>query len=89
MFNPPSTYWDGMSIVIKYIAGKEGGLDKLKGKKIGFIFSTAAYGKEPMPLLHDFAKEYGFSSSFIRSPPRKCKTSRASGSAFAATNRTI
>ena len=38
IFNPPATYWDGMSMIIKYIAGKEGGLDKLKGKTIGFIY---------------------------------------------------
>ncbi len=61
IFNPPSTYWDGMSIVIRYIAGKEGGLDKLKGKTIGFIFFDGGYGREPLPLLHDLAKDYGFS----------------------------
>src|SRR5205807_10194816 len=38
IFNPPATYWDGLSIIFNYIAGKEGGLDKLKGKTIGFIF---------------------------------------------------
>ena len=42
MFNPPATYWDGMSMIIKYIGGKEGGLDKLKGKTVGFIFLDAA-----------------------------------------------
>jgi branched-chain amino acid transport system substrate-binding protein len=61
IFNPPSTYWDGMSIVIRYIAGKEGGFDKLKGKTIGFIFFDGGYGREPLPLLHDLAKDYGFS----------------------------
>jgi branched-chain amino acid transport system substrate-binding protein len=60
IFNPPATYWDGMSMVVRYIAGKEGGLDKLKGKTIGFIFFDGGYGREPLPLLHDFAKEYGF-----------------------------
>jgi len=60
VFNPPSTYWDGMSIVVRYIAGKEGGLDKLKGKTIGFIFFDGGYGREPLPLLHDLAKDYGF-----------------------------
>ncbi len=60
IFNPPSTYWDGMSIIIKYIGGKEGGLDKLKGKTIGFIFFDGGYGREPLPLLHDLAKDYGF-----------------------------
>jgi len=38
IFNPPATYWDAMSIVFKYIGGREGGLDKLKGKTIGYIF---------------------------------------------------
>src|SRR5829696_1397205 len=33
VFNPPATYWDGLSMIIKYIGEKEGGLEKLKGKK--------------------------------------------------------
>src|SRR3954463_12443030 len=33
VFNPPDTYWDGLSMIIKFIGDKEGGLDKLKGKK--------------------------------------------------------
>ena len=60
IFNPPATYWDGLSIIMKYIGGKEGGLDKLKGKTIGYIFLESGYGREPLPLLHDFAKQYGF-----------------------------
>ena len=38
IFNPPATYWDGLSMIFRYIGGKEGGLDKLKGKTIGYIF---------------------------------------------------
>ena len=38
--------------LLKYIGGKEGGLDKLKGKTIGYIFFDGGYGREPMPLLH-------------------------------------
>jgi branched-chain amino acid transport system substrate-binding protein len=61
IFNPPDTYWDGMSIALKYIAQKEGGgLAKLKGKTIGFIYLDVGYGREPIPLLNDFAKSYGF-----------------------------
>ena len=60
IFNPPATYWDGLSIIMKYIGSKEGGLDKLKGKTIGFIFLESGYGREPIPLLEQFAKEYGF-----------------------------
>ena len=60
VFNPPATYWDGASVFIKYVAEKEGGLDKLKGKKIGLIHLDAPFGKEPIPLLEALAKEYGF-----------------------------
>jgi branched-chain amino acid transport system substrate-binding protein len=60
VFNPPATYWDGLSMIFKYIGGKEGGLDKLKGKTIGFIFFDGGYGREPIPLLEQFAKDYGF-----------------------------
>ena len=60
IFNPPSTYWDGASVFIKYVAQQEGGLDKLKGKKIGLVHLDAPYGKEPIPLLEALAKDYGF-----------------------------
>jgi branched-chain amino acid transport system substrate-binding protein len=60
IFNPPATYWDGLSMIFKYIGQKEGGLAKLKGKTIGFIFLESGYGREPIPLLEQFAKEYGF-----------------------------
>jgi len=60
IFNPPATYWDGLSMIFRYIGGKEGGLDKLKGKTIGYIFFDGGYGREPIPLLEQFAKDYGF-----------------------------
>src|SRR6266436_1826058 len=60
VFNPPATYWDGLSMIFKYIGGKEGGLDKLKGKTVGYIFFEGGYGREPIPLLEQFAKDYGF-----------------------------
>jgi branched-chain amino acid transport system substrate-binding protein len=60
IFNPPATYWDGASVFVKYVAEKEGGFDKLKGKKIGLVHLDAPYGKEPIPLLEHLAKDYGF-----------------------------
>ncbi len=60
IFNPPATYWDGASMFVRYIAGKEGGMDKLKGKKVGLVHLDAPYGKEPIPLLEALAKDYGF-----------------------------
>jgi branched-chain amino acid transport system substrate-binding protein len=60
IFNPPNTYWDGASMILKYIASKEGGLEKLKGKKIGYIHLDASFGKEPIPLLEQLSKDLGF-----------------------------
>ena len=60
VFNPPATYWDGLSQIIKYIAAQESGLDKLKGKKIGYIYLDAGFGREPIPLFQALAAEYGF-----------------------------
>ncbi|MBD8893818.1 ABC transporter substrate-binding protein [Roseibium litorale] len=60
IFNVPDTYWDGASVAIKYIGEQEGGLEKLKGKKIGYIFLDAGYGREPIPLLEQLSQKYGF-----------------------------
>ena len=61
VFNVPATYWDQASAVIKYIGQEEGGgPETLKGKTIGFIFLESGYGREPIPLLEEFAEKYGF-----------------------------
>lgn len=60
VFNPPNTYWDGLSMIIRYIGEQEGGLDKLKGKKLGYIYLDAGFGKEPIPMFEQFAKDLGF-----------------------------
>lgn len=60
VFNPPDTYWDGASAVITDIARREGGVEALKGKKIGYIFLDAGYGREPIPLLEQMASDMGF-----------------------------
>ncbi len=64
VFNPPDTYWDGMSMILTYMAmqegGKEGDLSVLKGKKIGYVYLDAGFGKEPLPLLQNLAQAEGF-----------------------------
>jgi branched-chain amino acid transport system substrate-binding protein len=60
VFNFPATYWDQATVFIKYIAEKEGGLDKLKGKKIALVYHNSAYGKEPIRTLEKAAEKYGF-----------------------------
>ncbi|MEE4235933.1 MAG: ABC transporter substrate-binding protein [Anderseniella sp.] len=70
IFNPPATYWDGASAIIKHIAEQEGGLENLKDKKIGYIYLDAGYGKEPIPLLEQFKEKYGF-ELFLYAVPGK------------------
>ncbi|MBC7283719.1 ABC transporter substrate-binding protein, partial [Hoeflea sp.] len=60
VFNPPDTYWDGASAIITDIARREGGKENLKGKKIGYIFLDAGYGREAIPLLEQMASDMGF-----------------------------
>jgi branched-chain amino acid transport system substrate-binding protein len=60
VFNPPVTYWDGASVMVRHMANREGGFDKLKGKKLGLIHLDAPFGKEPIPVLESLAKKYGF-----------------------------
>jgi len=54
------TYWDAADILIQHVAKKEGGFDKLKGKKIALVYHDSPYGKEPIPLLQARAKMHGF-----------------------------
>lgn len=66
IFNAPTTYWGQMSSILSYIGKQEGGgLDNLKGKKIGFIYLDVGYGREPIPLLETMAKTYGFETVMI------------------------
>ena len=58
VFNPPATYWDGLSEILKYVGG--GSIDNLKGKTIGYLYFDAGFGKEPIPLFQSLAKEVGF-----------------------------
>lgn len=55
-----TNYWSQNTAKIKFIGAKEGGMDKLKGKKIVNIYHDSAYGKETIPLLDAQAKKYGF-----------------------------
>ena len=59
-FNFPTTYWSQASAVIEYIGQQEGGMDKLKGKKIAHVFHNSPYGKEANPTLELLADKYGY-----------------------------
>ncbi len=54
------SYWTAADILIQHIGKKEGGLDKLKGKKIAIVYHDSPFGREPMALLDERAKMHGF-----------------------------
>ena len=54
------TYWDAADILVQHIGKKEGGLDKLKGKKIALVYHDSPYGKEPIAMLQERQKMHGF-----------------------------
>ncbi|RYG06992.1 MAG: ABC transporter permease, partial [Burkholderiales bacterium] len=54
------TYWVASDAILQAIAKKEGGWDKLKGKKIGLVYHDSPFGKEPIPLMQERARMHGF-----------------------------
>jgi branched-chain amino acid transport system substrate-binding protein len=63
-----TNYWSQNTAKIKFIGMKEGGMDKLKGKKIVNVYHDSAYGKETIPVLDAQAKKYGFTVTHIPVP---------------------
>src|SRR5271155_5382058 len=58
IFNPPATYWDGLSEILKYVGG--GSIEALKGKTLGSLYFDGGFGREPIPLFQSLAKDIGF-----------------------------
>jgi branched-chain amino acid transport system substrate-binding protein len=65
VFNFPMTYWSQASAFVKYVGQQEGGLDKLKGKKIAHIYHNSPYGKEANPTLEELARRLGFELTLL------------------------
>jgi branched-chain amino acid transport system substrate-binding protein len=59
------SYWTGADILIQHLGKVNGGLDKLKGKKIALVYHDSPFGKEPIPLLQERAKMHGFELSLL------------------------
>jgi branched-chain amino acid transport system substrate-binding protein len=65
VFNFPMTYWSQASAFVRYVGQQEGGLEKLKGKKIAHVYHNSAYGKEANPTLEDLSQKYGFELTLL------------------------
>jgi branched-chain amino acid transport system substrate-binding protein len=65
VFNFPMTYWGQASAFIKYVGSQEGGMDRLKGKKIVHIFHNSPYGREANPTLERLSRQLGFELTLL------------------------
>ena len=60
VFNPPATYWDGLSMILNHISTEVGGLRRLKGIRFGYIYLESGFGREVIPLFEQLSKDLGF-----------------------------
>lgn len=61
-------YWSLNTDIVRYIGQREGGMAKLKGKKIVHLHHGSAYGKEPNVVFQKQAEKYGFEGKIIEVP---------------------
>jgi branched-chain amino acid transport system substrate-binding protein len=61
-------YWVAGDTVLKHIANKEGGWDKLKGKKIAVVYHDSPFGKELLPIMEERSKMHGFTLQLLPVP---------------------
>ena len=82
------TYWTAADIILQHIAKKEGGFDKLKGKKIALVYHDSPYGKEPIALLQKRAQMHGFELDAAAGHPSRASSRRRPGCRSARTGPT-
>lgn len=62
-----ASYWSQAALLVEYIGREE---KDLKGKKIAFVHIDTPFGKEPLPLLQEMARQRGFELvTFPYAPP--------------------
>ena len=59
------TYWVASDTILQAIAKKEGGWDKLKGKKIALVYHDSPFGKEPIALMRERSALHGFELTLL------------------------
>lgn len=61
-------YWVAGDVILKHLANKEGGWDKLKGKRIAVAYHDSPFGKELLPILQERAATHGFTLQLLPIP---------------------
>lgn len=69
VFNAAGHYWGQIAVKMNFMAQKEGGVAKMKGKTIVHLHIDTTYGREPIPAMREIAKEWGVKPIEIAVPP--------------------
>jgi len=73
----PMTYWSQATGIVKYIGTQVGGMNKLKGKKVGFIYLESGYGREPISVFKALSKRYGYRLNLYSVPGKSMQDQRS------------
>jgi len=57
-----------IAAIVTWIGEREGGAEKLRGKKIVTLYHGSPYGKETIPILDIYSKKYGFQITHLEVP---------------------
>jgi branched-chain amino acid transport system substrate-binding protein len=60
VFNAAGHYWGQIAVKLAFMAQKEGGISKMRGKKIVHLHIDTAFGREPLPAMRQLSKDWGF-----------------------------
>ena len=77
VFNFPTSYWSQASAFIRYVGTEMGGMDNLKGKKIGLIFLESGYGREPIKLFEALGERFGYEFKHWAIPAKQMADQRS------------
>ena len=77
VFNFPTSYWSQASAFIQYVGDEMGGMENLKGKKIGLIFLESGYGREPIKLFEALGERFGYEFKHWAIPAKQMADQRS------------
>jgi branched-chain amino acid transport system substrate-binding protein len=69
VFGAHGNYWSQIAVQMNFMAQKEGGVDKMRGKTIAHLHIDTAYGREPLRAMREIAREWGVRLVEIAIPP--------------------
>lgn len=68
VFGAHSNYWSQIAVQLNFMAQQEGGIEKMRGKKVVHLHIDSAFGREPLPAMRKIAALWGINLVEIAVP---------------------